>query len=135
MKLILTDNLLKTDAQCQSRCGAQDVHVPSLSKSMSAEHQSKYSRTLYVTFAEEGLQKLTFTRHSWPLSMVGSLDCHTYCDTRHSLMIVISKDHDTHTFCRSFSSRASNTCFNDWFLRSVAAEIRKPTLPHAWRTL
>ena len=29
----------------------------------------------------EGLQILTYVRHSWPLSSEGSLACHNYCDT------------------------------------------------------
>ena len=39
----------------------------------------------------------------WPLSSEGSLACHTYCDTWHPFMMVIS---DTHTYCRAFGSRA-----------------------------
>ena len=31
----------------------------------------------------EGLQILTQTRHSWPLSSEGSIACHIYCDTGH----------------------------------------------------
>ena len=34
-----------------------------------------------VTIADEGLQILTFARHSWPLSSKDSLACHTYSDT------------------------------------------------------
>ena len=33
--------------------------------------------------ASEGLQILTYVRHSWPFSSKGSLACHTYCDTWH----------------------------------------------------
>ena len=36
-----------------------------------------------VTITDEGLQILTYTWHSWPLSSEGSLACHTYCDTVH----------------------------------------------------
>ena len=36
-----------------------------------------------VTITGEGLQILTFARHSWSLSSEGSLSCHTYCDTGH----------------------------------------------------
>ena len=37
-----------------------------------------------VTITGEGLQILTFARHSWPLSSEGSLQhCLTYCDTGH----------------------------------------------------
>ena len=34
-----------------------------------------------VTIAGEGLQILTYARHSWPLSSEDSLTCHIYCDT------------------------------------------------------
>ena len=34
----------------------------------------------YVTITDEGLQILTYARHSWPFSSYGSLACHTYCD-------------------------------------------------------
>ena len=40
----------------------------------------------------EGLQILTFARHSWPLSSEGSLACHIYCDTGYPFIIVISED-------------------------------------------
>ena len=36
----------------------------------------------------EGLQILTYARHSWPLSSEGSLACHTYCDTGHPFIMV-----------------------------------------------
>ena len=36
--------------------------------------------------------KLTCARDSWPLSSEGSLTCHTYCDTGHSFIMVISED-------------------------------------------
>ena len=40
----------------------------------------------------EGLQILTYTRHSLPLSSEGSLACHTYRDTGHPFIMVISED-------------------------------------------
>ena len=40
----------------------------------------------------EGLQILTYAQHSWPLSSEGSLTCHTYCDTGHPFIMVISED-------------------------------------------
>ena len=40
----------------------------------------------------EGLQILTYARHSLPLSSEGSLECHTYCDTGLPFIMVISKD-------------------------------------------
>ena len=45
-----------------------------------------------VNIAGEGLQILTYARHSWPLSSEGSLTCHTYCDTGLPLIMVISED-------------------------------------------
>ena len=33
----------------------------------------------------EGLQILTYARHSWPLSSEGSFACYTYCDTDYSI--------------------------------------------------
>ena len=50
-----------------------------------------------ITIASEGLQILTYARHSWPLSSEGSLACHTYCDTGHIIpfIMVISEDRPT----------------------------------------
>ena len=49
---------------------------------------SSHSRIFHsygdVTFTVEGL--------SWPLSSEGSLACHTYCDSGHWFMMVVSKD-------------------------------------------
>ena len=45
-----------------------------------------------------GLQVLTYTLHSWPLSNEVSLICHTYCDTSHPFIKVISKDLHAITF-------------------------------------
>ena len=45
-----------------------------------------------VTITDEGLQILTYARHSSPLSSEGSLACHTYCDTGHLFIMVISED-------------------------------------------
>ena len=36
-----------------------------------------------VTITGEGLQILSYTRHSLPLSIEGSLARHTFCDTGH----------------------------------------------------
>ena len=46
----------------------------------------------HVTMTGEGLQILTYARHSWPLSIEGSLACHTYCDKGHLFITVISED-------------------------------------------
>ena len=45
-----------------------------------------------VTITSEGLQILTYARHSGPLSREGSLACHTYFDTGQPFIIVISED-------------------------------------------
>ena len=45
-----------------------------------------------VTIAGEGLQILTYARHSWPLSSEVSLMCHTYYDTGLRFIMVISED-------------------------------------------
>ena len=44
-----------------------------------------------VTMTGERLQILTYAQHSWPLSSKGSLACHTYCDTGHLFIMVISE--------------------------------------------
>ena len=44
------------------------------------------------TMTSQGLQMLTYARPSWPLSSEGSLMCHTYCDTGHPFVMVISED-------------------------------------------
>ena len=41
---------------------------------------------------EKGLQILTYTRHSWPLSSEGSLTCHNHCDIGHPFIMVNSED-------------------------------------------
>ena len=57
---------------------------------------SSHSRIFHsygdVTIAGEGLQILTYARHSWPLSSEGSLMCHTHCDTGLPFIMVISED-------------------------------------------
>ena len=56
---------------------------------------SSYSRIFHsygdVTITGEGLQILTYAWHSWPLGSKGSLVCHTYCDTGHPFIMVISE--------------------------------------------
>ena len=46
----------------------------------------------FSLFTGEGLQILTYTRDSWPLSCEGSLECHANCDMGHPLIMVISED-------------------------------------------
>ena len=45
-----------------------------------------------VTITGEGLQILTYARHSWPFISKGSLAYHTICDTGHPFIMVISED-------------------------------------------
>ena len=45
-----------------------------------------------VIIAGEGLQILTYARHSWPLSSEGSLMCHIYCDIGLLFLMVIFED-------------------------------------------
>ena len=47
-----------------------------------------------VTIADERLQLLTYIYawHLWPVSSEGSLAYHTYCDTGHPFIMVISED-------------------------------------------
>ena len=45
-----------------------------------------------VIIAGLELQMFTYARHSWPLSIEGSLACHTYCETGHPFIIVIFED-------------------------------------------
>ena len=47
---------------------------------------------IIVRVAGEGLRILTCVRHSLPMSSEGSWACHTYCDTWHPLLKVISKE-------------------------------------------
>ena len=57
---------------------------------------TSYSRIFHsyggATITGEGLHILTYTRHSWPLSSVGSLACHTSCDTGHPFIMDITED-------------------------------------------
>ena len=57
---------------------------------------SSHSRMFHsygdVTIAGEVLKIMTYARHLWPLSSEGSLACHTYCDTEHPFIMVISED-------------------------------------------
>ena len=45
-----------------------------------------------VTITGEGLQILTYARHSWPFSREGSLACNAQCNTGHPFIMVISED-------------------------------------------
>ena len=109
---------------------------------------SSLSRIFYsygdVTFTNEGLQILTYPRHSWPLSSEGSLACHTYCDMGHPFIIVISENQWHSHLCRAFSSGTVTFCFYDlgllWLgfehptfhLRNQRSKPLRPRLGH-WK--
>ena len=86
-----------------------------------------------VTITGEGLQILTYAGHSWSLSSEGSLAFHTYCDTGHPFIMIITDD----PWHSHLLSRVWQWSFHYLFLRrsSVAAGIRTPNLPLARRTL
>ena len=60
-----------------------------------------------VKLADEGLQILTYARHSRPLNSESSFACHTFCDTRHLFIMVISVNPYTHSYCRAFEGELS----------------------------
>ena len=86
-----------------------------------------YPTTDFHSFGDvtgEGLQILTYDRHSWPLSSEGSLTCHTYCDTGLPFIMVISED-QWHTHL--LSSVWQWSCHYLFLrLRSVATGDRTP---------
>ena len=55
-----------------------------------SSHSKIFHSLRDVTTAGEGLQILTIARRLRPLSSEGSLVCHTYYDTGHSFILVIS---------------------------------------------
>ena len=69
----------------------------------------------------EGQPILTYARHLWPLSTEGSIACHTYCDTGHLFIMIISKG-VWHFLCQSFGSWAVFTCLNDIRLSRLGFE-------------
>ena len=86
-----------------------------------------------VTIIDEGLQILTCTWHSWPLSSKGSLVCLIYCDMGHPFIMVISEDPWHSCLLPSVWQWSCHYLFLQ--LRSVVAGIRTPNLPHARQTL
>ena len=70
------------------------------------------SRTFHlfgdVTSVGEGLQILTYTRHSWPLSSEDSLASHIYCDRSHPFIMVISEEHARRTIYTTAQPRWSS---------------------------
>ena len=86
-----------------------------------------------VTFTSEGLHILTYARHSWPLSNESSLACHTYCNTGYPFLMVISENPWHSYLLLSVLQWSCHYLFLR--LRSIAAGIRTPNLPHARRML
>ena len=86
-----------------------------------------------VTIAGEGLQILTYARHTWSLSSEGSLTCHNYCDTGLPYIMVISED----PWHSHLLPSVRQWIYQYLFLRlgSVATGDRTPDLTHARRTL
>ena len=47
----------------------------------------------YFTYMETSpLPVNGYARHTWPLNSEGSLACHSFCDTRNPLIMIISED-------------------------------------------
>ena len=86
-----------------------------------------------VTIAVEGLQILTYARHSWTLSSEGSLTCHAHCDTGLPFIMVISED-PWHSHL--LPSVWQWSCHLPVFTTQVCRDRwSNPGLPHARRTL
>ena len=83
-----------------------------------------------VTIAVEGLQILTYARHSWPLSGKGSSGA---TPTWHPFIMNISEDPCNSHPLPIVKQRSGHYLFLP--LRSVAARIRTPNLPIARRRL
>ena len=76
-----------------------------------------------VTIAGEGLHILTYARHSWLLRNEGSLAYHTYCDTGHPFIMIISEDPWHFTLLSVWQGSCHYLFFR---LRSVATGDRAP---------
>ena len=102
-----------------------------------ATRYTRYSRIFHsygdVTITDEGLQILNYTQHLMPLSNEVSLACHTYCDTGHPFMMVISENPWYSHLLPSVWQWIYHFLFLR--LRSVAAVIRTLNLPHDRRPL
>ena len=75
-----------------------------------------------VAITSEGLQILTYARHSWPLSSKGSLACTPYCDTGHLFIMVISEDSWYSHYCQTFSNGSVTNCFYELGLTQLRFE-------------
>ena len=90
-------------------------------------HYRIFNSYEYVIITGEGLH------NQWPLSSKGSLACHTYCDTGYPFIMVISENPWHLHLLPSVWQWSCHYLFLR--LRSVAAGIRTPNLPHARLTL
>ena len=77
-------------------------------------------------YCRRGLHILIYARYSWPLSSDGSLVCHTYCETGHPFIMVISEDPwHSHVWqwscCRSGSNTKPSACGANALTRCATA--------------
>ena len=88
---------------------------------------SSHARFFLTPITDKGIQIMTNTRLSWPSSSEGSYACHTYCDTVHPIIVVISEEpYGTHTqMLPSVGSGTVTTCFYDLDLLRLGFE--RPT--------
>ena len=86
-----------------------------------------------VNIIGEGLQILTYAKHSLPLSSEGSWACHNYCDTGHPFIMVIPE----YPWQSRLLPRVYQWSCHFLFLRlrSVRGGIRKPYLSACGSTL
>ena len=98
---------------------------------------SSHSRMFHsygdVIMTGEGLQMLTYARHSWPLSSEGSLTCHTHC-LRHGPTVYNGHLRGPVTLtpnAKRLAMELSLPVFTTWVCRHRASN---PDLPHARRT-
>ena len=77
----------------------------------------------------KGLQNLTYARHWRPLINAGSLTCHTYWDTGHPFIMVISEN-PWHSYLMP-SAYHWRCQFRFLWIRFVKNGIRTPDLPLA----
>ena len=74
-----------------------EIPVYDKSKDVLYDNQSFKTNNIFLSLiggfrlTGEGLQTLTYTMHSWPLSSEGSFACHTYRGG-HLFIMVISED-------------------------------------------
>ena len=102
-----------------------------------ASHSRIFHSYGNVTIAGEGLEILTYARHSWSLSSEGSLAWHTYYDTGHPFIMVISEDpwHSIKPIAERLAAWSCHYMYLFLRLRSVADGIPTPNRPLAMRML